>query len=44
MRVNDKGFWLLMLVAACMLLGSWLPAHHKLWSVSETGNVGHGQT
>ncbi|MDO7846501.1 hypothetical protein Q5H92_09045 [Hymenobacter sp. M29] len=27
-----------------MLLTSWLPAHHKLWFVSETGNVGHGQT
>ncbi|MFD2718143.1 hypothetical protein ACFST9_05420 [Hymenobacter monticola] len=27
-----------------MLLSAWLPAHFKLWFVSETGNVGHGQT
>ena len=44
MRITGKGFWLLVLVAACMLLSSWLPAHHKLWFVSETGSVGHGQT
>ena len=44
MRITGKGFWLLILVAACLLLSSWLPAHHKLWFVQETGNVGHGQT
>jgi hypothetical protein len=44
MRVNGKGFWLLVLVSACMLLSAWLPAHYKLWFVSETGNVGHGQS
>jgi hypothetical protein len=26
-----------------MLLSSWLPAHFKLWFVSETGHVGHSQ-
>lgn len=44
MPITGKGFWLLLLVAACMLLSDWLPAHHKLWFVSETGHVGHGQT
>ncbi|MCI1189454.1 hypothetical protein MON38_18685 [Hymenobacter sp. DH14] len=44
MRTNNKGFWLLVLAAICLLLTSWLPAHHKLWFVSETGNVGHNQT
>ncbi|MDO7853518.1 hypothetical protein [Hymenobacter convexus] len=44
MRITGKGFWLLILVSACMLLSSWLPAHYKLWFVSETGNVGHSQT
>jgi hypothetical protein len=43
-NINSKGFRLLVLVAICMLLSSWLPAHHKLWFVSETGNVGHGQS
>ncbi|MBF9222727.1 hypothetical protein [Hymenobacter ruricola] len=43
MRISGKGFWLLILVSACLLLSSWLPAHHKLWFVSETGHVGHGQ-
>ena len=44
MPVNSPGFRLLLLVSACMLLSAWLPAHHKLWFVSETGSVGHGQT
>lgn len=44
MPINSKGFCLLVLVSACMLLASWLPAHFKLWFVSETGHVGHGQT
>jgi hypothetical protein len=43
-NINSKGFRLLVLVAICMLLSSWLPAHYKLWFVSETGHVGHGQT
>ena len=44
MPINSKGFRLLVLVAVCMLLSSWLPAHFKLWFVSETGHVSHGQT
>ena len=44
MQISGKGFWLLVLVAACMLLTDWLPSHHKLWFVSETGHVGHGQS
>ncbi|UOQ97317.1 hypothetical protein MUN81_19015 [Hymenobacter sp. 5317J-9] len=44
MPINSKGFRLLILVSICMLLSSWLPAHYKLWFVSETGNVGHGQS
>ena len=44
MRITGKGFWLLILVAVCLLLTAWLPAHHKLLFVSETGHVGHGQT
>jgi hypothetical protein len=43
-NINSKGFRLLVLVSVCMLLGSWLPAHYKLWFVSETGHVGQGQT
>lgn len=43
MNIN-KGFRLLLLVSACMLLSSWLPAHFKLWFVSETGRVSSGQT
>lgn len=43
MNINSKGFRLLILVSGCMLLGAWLPAHFKLWFVSETGNVSHGQ-
>ena len=44
MPINSQGFRLLLLVSACMLLSSWLPAHFKLWFVSETGHVGHGQS
>jgi hypothetical protein len=44
MLITGKGFWLLVLISACMLLSAWLPACHKLWFVSETGNVSHGQT
>ncbi|MCC3151644.1 hypothetical protein Q3A66_01770 [Hymenobacter sp. BT770] len=44
MRVNDKGFWLLVLVAVCLITSAWLPAHYKLLFVQETGNVGHSQT
>ncbi|GAB3580267.1 hypothetical protein [Hymenobacter daeguensis] len=44
MNINSQGFRLLLLVSVCMLLSAWLPAHFKLWFVSETGHVGHGQT
>ena len=44
MRINDKGFWLLVVVAACLLLASWLPAHFKQLFVDETGHVEHGYT
>ena len=44
MRPHDKGFWLLVLASVCLLLTAWLPAHHKLLFVSETGHVGHDQT
>ncbi|GAB2861800.1 hypothetical protein [Hymenobacter ruber] len=44
MRLRDKGFWLLALASGCLLLTAWLPAHHKLLFVSETGHVGHSQT
>jgi hypothetical protein len=44
MPINSQGFRLLPLVAACMLLSAWLPAHFKLWFVSETGHISSGQT
>ena len=40
MRIADKGFWLLVVVASCWLLSLALPVYQQLWFVAPSGHYG----
>ncbi|OON67702.1 hypothetical protein [Hymenobacter sp. CRA2] len=44
MPSKQRAWWLLGLVAACLLLANALPAWQKLWFVTETGRISSSNT